>query len=300
MKFAAFLGCTIPVRGQNYELSARKVCEALGIELVDVPDFSCCGFPVISTDVRTANAMAVLQLSYAEEQGLEIMSLCSACTAVLAEANHRFQHDERSREQALEYLAQIDRTYNGTAKVRHIARVLIEDIGLDAVREKVVRPLEELVVAPHYGCHYLKPSKAHDNFDNSEDAHTLDLIIEALGATSINYLSKYNCCGGALLPIDENLALSMAGKKLDELTEKQVDAMVLFCPFCSVMYDDNQRKIAEMREKRYDLPVVYLPQLMGLAFGMDPKADLGLNMNRVKTTALLDKLGLGKRQEQAD
>jgi heterodisulfide reductase subunit B len=300
MKFAAFLGCTIPVRGQNYELSARRVCEALGIELVDVPDFSCCGFPVISTDVPTANAMAVLQLSYAEEQGLEIMSLCSACTAVLAEANHRFNHDERSHDQALEYLAQIDRTYNGTVKVRHIARVFIEDIGLDAIREKVVHPLGGLLFAPHYGCHYLKPSKAHDKFDSPEDAHTLDLIIEALGGNSLNYLSKYNCCGGALLPIDESLALSMAGKKLDEVSARHADAMVLFCPFCSVMYDDSQRKIGEVREKDYDLPVVYLTQLMGLAFGMDPRDDLGLNMNRVKTTGLLEKLGLGKGQEKAE
>jgi len=300
MKYAAFLGCTIPVRSQNYELSARRICELFGLELVDIPEFSCCGFPVQSTDLHTANAMAILQLSYAEERGLDILSLCSACTATLAEANEKFNHDEQVREETLSYLEPLGRTYKGTVRVRHLARVLVEDVGLEAIKAKVTHPLEGLVVASHYGCHYLKPSEAHDHFDDPEDAHTLDNIVKALGATPLDYLTKFKCCGGALLPFDETLALKMSGRKLDELQQRNADAMVLFCPFCSVMYDDNQRKIGEMNSKEYNLPVLYLPQLMGLAMGLDPKADLGLNMNRVKTKGLLEKLGLAQAKAAKD
>ncbi len=290
-KYALFLGCTIPVRAQNYELATRKTAEALGIGLEHIPNFSCCGYPVSSIHQHTAEEMAARNLALAEAQGCDICAICTACTGVLTEVSRELNENEAKRAEINETLASIGMQYRGTVKVRHYARVLFEEVGIEKIAEKIVRPLSGLKIAPHYGCHYLKPSEVYEDFDSPEDPHTLDDLIEATGATSVAYNKKLNCCGGALLAVDENLALRISKEKLDQLKAMEVDAIGLICPFCSVMYESNQKKIEKEFETQYDLPVLYYPQILGLAMGMDPK-DLGIQMNRVRPKALMEKLGV--------
>jgi heterodisulfide reductase subunit B len=143
-----------------------------------------------------------------------------------------------------------------------------------------------LKIAVHYGCHYLKPSEIYDDFDPVEDPVTLDDLVAVTGAQVVDYAGKKRCCGGPVLPVDEETALGVAKAKLDDVAAAGADALCLVCPFCSVMYDGNQKGIESAHGTRYDLPVLYLTQILGLAMGFDRKA-LGLNMNVVKTKALL-------------
>lgn len=292
-KYLLFLGCTIPARARNYELSSRAVAEKCGIELVDENEFFCCGFPVKNADFMSCALMAARNIAIAEKKGLDICCLCSACTGVLAEVNEHLKHDEKMRREVNEKLAKINPEYKieGKLNVKHFARVLFEDVGLDKLRELCgQKPLEMLKIAPHYGCHYLKPSEVH-KWDNVEDPQTLDELVRTSGAESLGYTDRKFCCGGALLAFDQDTALSVGNHKLEIVKETGADAITLICPFCAVMYDDNQRTIEGKFEKEYKIPVVYLPQLLGLAMGIEPKA-LGMQFNKVKTKDLLAKVGV--------
>ena len=288
--YVLYLGCTIPARAQNFEISARAVAATLGIEFGDVPEFGCCGYPLTSVDEETPLLMAARNLALAEKAGADICTLCTACTGSLTEAAHRLDHDADLLEQVNAKLAEIDLKYSGGARIRHFSRLMIEEIGLDAIREKVTNPLKGFRVAPHYGCHYLKPSEVYDDFDDAENPQTVDRIIEALGATSVDYPGKLRCCGGGVLAIDETVALNVTKSKLDAVRDAGADAIALICPFCSIMYDTNQKKIESMTETKYQIPVLFLTQVMGLAFGIHPK-ELGLQMNRVKVAPLLKRIG---------
>jgi len=283
-------GCTIPARAQNFEMSARQVAATLGVEFGDVPEFGCCGYPASSIDPDTPLLMAARNLALAEKAGADICALCTACTGSLTEAAHRLAHDAELLSRVNERLSAIGLSYSGGVRVRHFSRLLIEDIGLDAVREKVTKPLDGFRVASHYGCHYLKPAEVYDDFDDVENPTTVDRIIECLGATSVDYPGKLRCCGGGVLAINEEVALKVTKAKLDAVRDAGADAIVLICPFCSIMYDTNQKKIESMSETEYGIPVLFLTQVMGLAFGISPK-DLGLQMNRVKVKPLLKQIG---------
>ena len=286
MKYAFFLGCTVPVRAQNYELSARKVAEVLGIELVNVSEFSCCGFPVKSTNVATTELIAARNLAIASSLGLDVCTLCSSCSSTLTEVNRRLVEDAELRGE----LESIGRDYRNRIDVRHFVRVLWEDVGPERIRSSIRKKLTSLNLAAHYGCHYLKPREIF-GFDEPEDPASLDELIKITDANVTDYENKKVCCGGAILGIDEDDALQIAKKKLDSVKEVDADALISICPFCSIMYEDNQRKAGEKFGTEFELPVLYYPQVLGLALGLEPKA-LGFRMNRIKPDKIFAKLGI--------
>jgi heterodisulfide reductase subunit B len=290
-RYALFLGCTIPARSRNYELSARKVAGRLGIELVDVESFVCCGFPVKSADKRTAEILGAYNLAVAQKKGLDLCALCSSCTSALTEVAHHLAAEEELRREVNESLSKVGLRYEGGVRVRHFARILYEEIGKEEIKKSFTRDLQGLRVATHYGCHYLKPSDIYDHFDQVEDPHTLDELFALTGAEVVEYANKKRCCGGPVLAVDEKTALSVAKEKLDDISAAGANAIGLVCPFCSVMYDSNQKGVEKEFGKTYNLPVLYLPQIMGLAMGMDKK-ELGLNMNVIKTGDLLKSMNL--------
>jgi len=288
-RYALYLGCTVPVRGLNYEMAARRVCERLGIDLVDVEGFSCCGFPARPLDWRAGLLMAARNLALAEEQGLDLLALCSACTETLTEADYQLKRDAGLRAWVNEQLAEVGRVYNGTVRVRHFARVLYEEVGVERLREEVTVSLEGFGFAPHYGCHYLKPSHLYDGFDDPENPQSLDRLIEATGAHVVRYEDEAQCCGGGILGFDEETALMVARQKLEHVTAAGADALVLICPFCAIMYEANQRRIEGLYETEYKLPVLYYPQVLGLAMGFSLE-EVGIKLNRVKPRRLIKAL----------
>jgi heterodisulfide reductase subunit B len=288
-KYALFLGCTIPARARNYEMSARAVGKRLGIDFAEVEEFACCGFPLKAMNHEATTLLSARNLAYAEKKGVDICVLCSACASVLTEDAHRLEENRHLRDEINGRLSRVGLSYEGGVKVKHYARILYEEVGIDRIREEVCVEMKGFRFAPHFGCHYLKPSEIYEGFDSAEVPQTLHSLIAALGAESIDYLTNKLCCGGAVLAADEKTAFGMAVEKLDELGKKGADAMVLICPFCSVMYDGNQKKIEAAFESSYGLPVLYLPQLIGLAMGLNSK-ELGLNLNVVKAKELIQKL----------
>ena len=289
MKYAFFPGCLTPVMARQYELSTRKVAKKLGVKFIDVEDFACCGFPIMSVDQETALLMAARNLSIAEGLGLDICTLCNGCASTLTEASKKLMHNDRLREKVNEKLEKIGRTYKGNARVKHFARVLYEDIGPEKIKSQVKKSLEGLKFASHYGCHYLKPSDVYDKFEDPEFPRSLDELISALGAETVEYEEKMQCCGGVILDIDDKIALAMTQKKLDHVKAAGTDAIILICPLCGSMYDRNQRVVERRFNVAYNIPVLYYTQVLGLALGLDPKG-LGLDLNRVKTSDLLSKL----------
>jgi heterodisulfide reductase subunit B len=256
---------------------------------VDINDFGCCGFPVKSVDRDIFLLMAAKNLSLAEEKDLDIVSLCSACTSILTEANKELKEEESLRKKINNKLSVLGRKYEGKIKVKHFTRILYEDVGLEKIRENLKVDLSKFSFASHYGCHYLKPSGIYEDFDDVENPKTLDELIEVTGAKSVLYEDKKSCCGGGILGINEMTALKVAKDKLDHIKSAKADAICLICPFCSIMYEGSQKKIEKQFEVEYNLPVLYYPQILGLALGISPE-ELGFKINRIKPKEMLAKL----------
>jgi len=281
MNYAFFLGCTVPVRNLNYELSARLVAETLGLELVDLEDFQCCGFPLKSVHFFDSLVIAARNLALAEKAGLPVCTLCSACGGSLSEANHLLRHNAELRSQINERLKEVGLEYTGTGEVKHFIRILYEDLGLDRIKEKITRPLSGFTFAPHYGCHFIKPAEAAGGIDPVEDPKSLSELIEVTGAKALKYNTMLNCCGGSVLGAKEDLANTLAGQKLGEVNQLGANGLIMICPFCNVMYEGQQKKVEKKLEQKLKVPVLYYPQLLGLALGAGPE-QLGFKLNRVK------------------
>ena len=292
MRYSLFLGCTIPVRQMNYELSARVVSKTLGIDLVD-GGFGCCGFPVQPVDEARALSMAAFNLKKAAEKGLDVVTLCSACGEMLARSEKALNGDEATLKNVNKILgSRLGAEYRGEKpRVVHFARMLYQDLGVEKIRAKVTHPLKGLRIACHPGCHYVRPSTLYDGFDDPEFPGSLDRLVEATGAEAVDYIGKNDCCGGSLLAVKEEVSKAMTKGKLDTLKVAGIDALVLICPFCGIMYDKYQGTLAEELQQSYGIPVLYYPQLLGLALGIGPD-QLGFDINSVSVEGLLKKAGM--------
>ena len=288
MTYAFFLGCTIPARSRSYEMSARKVAEKLDFELRDMKEFMCCGYPMKASDQVSSELMGAYNLSLAEKAGLDVCTLCSSCASYLTEVAYHLAEEGPKRDEINKRLSRLGLEYKGDAKVRHFVRVLYEEVEPKEIKKYFKRDLGDLKIAVHYGCHYLKPSEIYDNFDLVDYPKSIEKLVSMTGARVVSYAGEQNCCGGPLLPVDEKTALSLTREKLDAVSDVGADALCVVCPFCSVMYDSNQKTILSGFGTKFELPVLYLTQLLGLAMGFGKK-ELGLNMNVVKPTQLLKK-----------
>ncbi|RKY29398.1 MAG: CoB--CoM heterodisulfide reductase subunit B [Candidatus Omnitrophota bacterium] len=288
-KYALFLGCTTPVKVPQYELASRWVCEYFGIELIDVEEFTCCGINQVNLRVEAGLLMAAMNLALAEAKGLDILTLCAACTGALAEAIEKLK-DETIRNSVNEKLRDSGLEYKGKTKVRHISRVLYEEIGTEKIKREIKKDLSALRVAPHYGCHYLRPKSAFENFEEPDNPRTLHGLISATGAQPVGYEALNLCCGGKVSPVSEDLSRALVQKKLDNLANKEVDAMVLQCQTCYLMYSDQQKEVNKEYGNQYNLPVILYPQLLGLALGANPVKDLALNLHNISPETILSKV----------
>jgi heterodisulfide reductase subunit B len=282
-RYAFFPGCLIPARHPAMEFAIRSTLEKLEIEIVDLEGASCCPDPIYfkSKDKLSWLAVAARNLTLAEDLGLDIFTNCSGCTATLSETYHLLQ-DEELRDQVNERLARVDREYRGTSRIRHIATLVRDEVGYDKVRESVVRPLEGLKVAIHYGCHLLKPSRIMQ-VDNPDNPEVMEKLVEALGASPVRHRNWYLCCGKACQ--DDQIPNQMMHDLLDTVREEEADILGMICPTCFGQFDHGQKKIAKLFEKDFSTPPVYYFQLLAFAQGM-PYENLGFERQRFKPVAL--------------
>lgn len=284
-KYLIFLGCAIPYRVSAYEISARKVLQKLGVELAEMPEFNCCGLPLDPVSHETMLILAAKNLALAEQTGLNIVALCPGCAGTLKKVNKILKKDKTLREQINGHLKEVGLEFKGTVITKHILQVLMEDVGLEKIKNAVVKPLTMLKVAEHVGCHLLRP-KEYIGFDDPEDPKTLKTLIEATGATCLGYIDETECCGAPSVGISDKVALQLARDKLSHIKMVDAQALITICPFCHIMFDTNELRIERIFNEAYGIPVLHYPQLLGLAMGMTPE-ELALKEHRVDTSKIL-------------
>lgn len=267
------------------EFAIRQVLPKLGIQIVDLEGASCCPDPIYfkSKDKMAWLAVAARNLTLAEDKGLDIFTNCSGCTATLSEAYHLLK-DEELRAKANKRLARIGREYKGTSRVRHVATLLRDEVSYEKLRETVVRPLEGLRIAIHYGCHLLKPSKIMQ-VDDPNNPSVMENLVTALGATPVRHRNWYLCCGKACQ--DTQLPLNMMHDLLTTVRDEKTDILCLICPTCFSQFDYGQHKVSREFGEDFNTPPVYFFQLLAFAQGV-PYEKLGLDMQRFKPHCLKD------------
>ncbi len=280
MQYAFFVGCTTLARLWGYEVSTRKVAEKLGVMLVDMPGSGCCGTTYLETlDHKTALAVAARNICIAEEMGLDIVTVCNGCTEVLIKANKELKKDSKLRDEVNKVLKDVGKEYKGTVEVKHFARMLRDDLGLEKIESEVDHPLKSLRVGVHYGCHMLKPSDVM-MYEDPEVPTSLDELVDITGAESTPYPNKLECCTGPIMGVREDVTWSVGLEKVENV-KKYADIMVTACPFCYLTYERCQL----IQENSPNLPIVHYPQLLGLALGLDYD-ELGFEMNKIDASRL--------------
>ncbi len=290
MRYAYYPGCSLKSSAAEYETSLLAMCQALGIELVEVPDWNCCGAtPAYTVDPLVGVGLSARNLVWAEDEGLDVVMPCLGCLKNARKAVLKL-HDDNYRQAVREALG---REFRNTVRVIHPIEALVVDMGLDTVEKRVTRPLTGLKVAPYYGCYLTRPTCA---FDSPENPQSLERFIAALGAEPVQFSHKMKCCGGGIFLTQEDVALELCHRLLTRAKAEGADCILVACPLCDMLLDSYQVKINPRFKVRHEMPVLYFSQLAGLAFGLDPKDKaLGLGRRVVSVRPVLDKLA----QEEA-
>lgn len=286
-KFALYPGCIMSTEQYAYEISIRETLPLLDIELVDIDGFSCCGEPLKSVNQLMMLYLSARNLALAEKNKLDMFAPCAICHLALSECRYVLGSNPEMKERINGMLAAEDLTYNGTGEIVHTVDLLHDRIGIEEIVKHVKKPLKDIKLATHYGCHAIRPKEIGRPVD-SEHPMKMEAILSALGAETAEYPEKLDCCGGLLqINLDES-ALAKAGQKLKAVHEHGFDGLVDVCPWCHKMFDARQTKAGETVAAKLDLPVFYLTQLLGLAFGVK-KEKLGLEFN----LSPVDKIQIG-------
>lgn len=285
MKYAYFPGCSLKGGGRAYEESLLQIMEVLGIELVELDDWNCCGATAyMSVDEVKACALAARNLALGEKTGLkQMMAPCSACYLILNKTKHYLQDYPHIKNLTLRALNTIGMSLKGEIEVRHPLDVLTHDVGVEAIRAKVTRPLKGLKVVPYYGCQIVRP---YATFDDQANPKSMDQIIEALGAKVIDWPLKTKCCGGSLTGTVPEAGIRLTYILLKEAIKRGADLIVTVCPLCQFNLDAYHDKIAKLWEP-VPIPTIYFTQLIGVAFGMSVEK-MGLYRNIIRARVLED------------
>lgn len=269
MQYAFFPGCVS--RGGCPELypSVLAVADKLNIELIELTGASCTGAGALQeSNPLLGDTLNARTFAMAEKLGLPIMTICSTCQGVMSQAIVKLRNLEY-RAKINEILAEEGLEYTGSVSVKHMLWIIVEDIGLETLKTHVVNPLTDLYLAPFYGCYIVRPSAALDYEENPLRKESLELVIEAIGATSVDFSGKTRCCGFPILTINEKASLAMVGKHTLEAQDQGADAMVTPCPLCHLNLDGFQSKAAKQIGQQINLPILHLPQAIGMAMGLD-------------------------------
>jgi heterodisulfide reductase subunit B len=288
MRYAYFPGCSLSSSGIEFNLSFKYVARALGIDLIEVRDWVCCGASSAhATSHLLSIALPVLNLGHAEKDGFErLIAPCLACMSRFKAANVELGHDPDLRKKIHEVF---DYKYQGKVKVLHPLEVFLE-MGLEKIREKIKKKLRGLKVACYYGCVFTRPPKVAQ-FDDVENPQSMDTIIKTLGAETIDWSYKTECCGVSMTLTRSDIVLKLSNDILREAKEAGANAIAVCCPLCQANLDGRQTQIEEMYKTHYGIPIIYITQLMGLAFGAYPK-EVGIQKLLTSPQDVLGSIGL--------
>ncbi|MDI6824746.1 MAG: CoB--CoM heterodisulfide reductase iron-sulfur subunit B family protein [Bacillota bacterium] len=267
-------------------ISARAIAGPLEIELRELADWSCCGSaPMWALDSLEGPCASLRNLALAEPLGLDLVTQCSACYLTLKKAHDVFLKDPAQGAHLGRALRAAGLEYRGRVRIRHLAEVLLDDVGDEAIARRVQKKLSGLRVACYYGCQTVRPR----GIDHPEFPVRLEALVTTLGAEAVDFPYKTRCCGASLMFSEQDLALSLVRKILESATERGAQCLVTVCPFCQINLDAFQRQINSRFGTRFQVPVLFLTQLIGLALGLEPRA-LALEKNVVSPGRLLSPL----------
>lgn len=299
MSYAYYPGCSLEATAKEYDMSFRSVFTALGLEFEELTDWSCCGASAAHATSRLLSlALPARDLAKAEAQGKDVVAPCPACYQNLKQVREYVLEGEENHAKLSKALESTGLEVKGEVKVRHPLDVFINDLGIDALAEKVDKPLEGLRVVPYYGCYITRPP-GMESFDDVENPTSMDKIILALGATVLPFTRKTRCCGAPVMMSNEEEMHRLSYEIIKEAKEAGAQAIVVACPMCHMSLDAKQPEIEKHMDEKLSMPVLYITQLIGLALGLDPYAELGLDKNIVSTEAITQKYSKKKIKAKA-
>jgi len=274
MKYAYYPGCSLESSAKEYDLSFRACCQFTGVELIEIPDWICCGASSAhATSHLLSIALPAKALVQTEAMGLhQVIAPCIACLTRLKVAGMEMSKDENLKKDVETVL---ESSYQGNVKVRNVLDVFLNDVGLDKIKQTVVTPLRGLKVACYYGCLLTRPPHIAQ-FDDVENPHSMDDLIQAVGAETVDWSFKTDCCGVSMSLAETDVALHMTNKVLEGAKDAGADCVAVACPLCQSNLDLRQKAIGNKFGTFYNLPILYFSQLMGLAFGATTR-DVGLD-----------------------
>lgn len=286
LTYALYPGCA--AKGATPELyqSTMAIIGRLGIEVVELAAASCCGAGVVTeADPEVALAINARTFAQAEQLGLDVMTICGTCQGVMGAANKRLREEPGLLDRMNKVLAHDGITYRGTVKVKHLLWIVVREVGLARLGEQVRVPMSGFRIAPFYGCYILRPSWDL-GFDDPENPTSLEKVIKAVGGEPVAYAGRTKCCGFPIILEKEAIAVAMAGTNMKEAKDEGADFMVTPCPLCHMSLDIYQDRAGKAVKANLNLPILHLPQLLGLAMGIPPK-DLGVSRHLVPVDSII-------------
>jgi succinate dehydrogenase / fumarate reductase cytochrome b subunit len=281
LKYALFTGCTAKESTPELMKSTLAIAEKLGIEIVVLDEASCCGASHLQDfDEFLSLVMNARNLCYAEKHGLEMITICNTCQLNTAMTKEKLDSDEQLKHRVNEKLHEVGLEYKGTSSVRHFLYALIEDYGLENIASKVEKPLRNFNIAPFYGCHNIRPSELQ-NGENPYRPTSLDDLIVALGGSSVEYEEKNKCCGFHVELQAPDTANKLSSNAMLGAKDQNADFIVTPCPLCQIRMDVQQHNIEKEAGRDIQMPVLHMPQMVGIALGISPES-LGLNHNIIQ------------------
>jgi len=264
---------------KQYETSSKAILERLGVGLVDIEEFNCCGYPLRNIEFKAFLLASARNLSLAEKKKLDVMTLCQCCYGTLKKANFLLRENASLRKEVNAVLEREGLPYKGEVEVKHLLSVLHQEVGVEAIKKKITKTFKGLKIAAHYGCHALRPSQVV-RFDDPVTPSIFDQLVEATGAESIAWPMQLECCGAPLWGIHDELSTEITLKKLKNGRESGADYLCTACPYCQIQFDTVQQMILSQRGLNHPLPSILYPQLLGLSMGINSET-LGLKMNKI-------------------
>lgn len=295
MKYSYYPGCSLERQASAYNQSTMAVAKPLGIELVELEDWNCCGaIEYIAVELLPAYALISRNLALAARQNgdgpSQMVAPCSACYLNLSKADKYMADSPELAEKVNIALAAGGLSYTpGTVRARHLLDVIVTDVGFDTVKARVTNALRGLRVAPYYGCVVVRPG-FQEQFDDHEYPTSMDKLMQTLGATVVDFPLKAHCCGGHMTQISQDVALELIRRLLKNANDYDADVIVTLCPMCQLNLDAYQESVNKQFGTDYNIPILYFTQLMGLAFGI-PAEDLGIGKEFVDARPALAKIG---------
>jgi succinate dehydrogenase / fumarate reductase cytochrome b subunit len=288
---AYYKGCLASLSAKELDTSTQALAPRVGLELIELERVTCCG----AGDIHEAEPDYYLHLNarilaYAEETGSDtLMTVCNVCTLNLRQANHQLRGDEKLLARVNTNLASVGApTYSGGVEVKHLLWLIAEGEGYDRLKEVAHKGLKGLRVAPFYGCQILRPSKIL-GFEDPDRPESLERIIEACGGEPVDYPAKLKCCGFPIIQAREDVALAELIQPIEQAAEAEADAMVTPCPLCHLSLDAWQSKLREQTGRDFQMPILHLSQLIGVAAGLDD-AELKFRRHLVSLEPVVDRL----------